>query len=57
MTVETEPYQIGAKHGVILRVKGQSGDYMGLINGQVRFETDIPGEGSHLLPVLGKIRN
>ncbi len=57
MQVEIEPYEISGKPGVLLRVKGLTGDYMGLISGQVSFETDIPGEGPHVLPVMGMIRN
>jgi hypothetical protein len=56
MEVLIEPFKIGFKNGVVLRVKGQSGDYMGLIRAQVRFETDILGEQPHVISVMGIVR-
>ena len=54
--VAIEPFKIGVTEGVILRLKGQSADYLGLVRAQVAFETDIPGEGPRQLSVMGIVR-
>ena len=56
MTVVIEPYDKGIDKGVVLRVKGEAGDYQGLIRGSVVFETNIPGEQARTVPIMGIVR-
>ncbi len=56
MTVEAEVVDAGTEQGVSLVISGDAGDYLGLIRGTVRFETDVPGEEPRTVPIMGIVR-
>lgn len=56
MSVRSEPLAEGEGNGYRLVLEGETGDYIGTIRGQVRFTTDVAGEGERTLSVMGIVR-
>ena len=56
MTVRAEPFLRGGVSGMELVLSGDAGDYLGLIRGNVVFNTDLPGETPRSIPVMGIVR-